>query len=147
MPTCSVCDNFYVGASCPYCSEEREKKAAQALELRRQREAFLFSTTDFVVGHQIVSHVGVVTGSVVLGTGMFSELRAGLSDALGAGSEAFARKMEEAKDDAFDRAYAHASAAGANAMIGVSIKYTRFSDNMIAAVVTGTAVVIAKNEQ
>ena len=149
MPVCHHCDNFYVGSFCPYCSEESKKKAEQAAEAyaeqKRRRDAFVFSTTPTVVGYTVVSQLGVITGSVVLGTGFFSEFRAEVSDAFGARSEAFSNKLEEAKDDAFDCAYEKAQSIGANAMIGVDVKFSRFSDNMIAAVVTGTAVVIEKN--
>ena len=146
MPRCSICDNFYMGASCPYCAEEMTKKAEKAAaedaERKRLRDAFIFSTTSGVVGYRVTSQLGVVTGSTVLGTGFLSELRADFSDAFGMRSGAFSNKLDQAKDDAFDLAFDKARALGANAMIGVDVKFSTFSDNMIAAIVTGTAVVV-----
>lgn len=144
MPVCHDCDNFYVGSECPFCRDENANKASASLELRRQRESFLFSTTPSIVGHSILSQIGVITGSVVLGTGFFSEFRSGISDVFGVQSTAFTNKLEEAQDAAFDRAYENARAVGANAMVGVDIKFQRFSDNLIAAIVIGTAVIIEK---
>lgn len=142
MPACRDCGNFFMGSTCPYCADRIRKEEEAKAEKKRVRDSFPFSTLPFVSGFEIVNHVGVVTGSVALGTGFFSDLRASVSGALGSRDFSFAEKIEEAKDEAFDRVYDRASALGANAVVGVDVKVSTVGDNLIAVVVTGTAVLI-----
>lgn len=163
MATCRECGNYYIGSFCPFCaaelrhndpeeiekikkeSEEEVIKAARRMVFAdRWHDSFLFSTTTQLEGYKIKSYHGVVTGSSVLGTGFLSEFKSSFSDFFGTKSKAFSDKIEEVKNDAMQKARDNALLLESNAIVGVDIELTMFSGNIIAAVVSGTAVFIEK---
>lgn len=105
---------------------------------------FIAVTSNNIEGYKITGYHGIVTGTSVLGTGLFSSASAGWADFRGKESSSFNTKMEQAKNAAMDYAIENAIIAGGNAMIAVDIDYSMFASNMIAAVVNGTAVTIEK---
>lgn len=95
-------------------------------------------------GHTIRRYAGVISAQVVMGTGFLSELSASVSDFLGEENDAFAKKMERAKDAALTKLIEKSIEKGGNAIIGVDFDYITFSSNMIGVVTNGTSVVIEK---
>ena len=91
-------------------------------------------------GYYVSQYIKTISGISVIGTGFLSEFKAGLSDLLGVESEAFANKMNEAKEIAELQIRKTAISLGANAIIGTSISYAPFSANMVGILITGTAV-------
>ena len=62
------------------------------------------TTTGFnFEGYTITSYLGIVSGQTVLGTGFLSEFKASFSDFFGVQSDAFADKLEEAKQAAMKK--------------------------------------------
>ena len=156
MAVCPKCNNFFLGAQCPYCLvnpkmqkevAERNERVKRVEEFKSEwKDSFLCTTTPMLDGYKIERYCGTVTGSVVLGTGFLSEFLAGWGDFFGAESNAFSEKMETAKEAAMEKAISNALAREANAMIGVDIDYQVFAGNMVAAIVSGTAVFVKKIE-
>lgn len=150
MATCPKCGNFYLGSECKFCKNDPEviRKQREAEEKRAKynaaKDSFLVTTTFQFEGYAIEQYKGIVTGSAALGTGILSEFKAGFSDLFGVQSAAFSDKLEEAKNAALSKAVDNAIDLGANALIGVNIAYQTFGNNMIAAVVSGTAVIVKK---
>ena len=143
--------------------ESNEKRIRQEIERKQQKEQeqkeqlerqIIYSNIgnlkkDYMVttgynfeGYRIVEYKKVISGSTVLGTGFLSEFSASISDFLGESSAAFAKKLESAKESAYDTMLSKAIVAGANAIIGVDFDYITFSNNMMGVVANGTAVVI-----
>lgn len=150
MASCPKCGNFFLGTECPFCKHDPEviRKQKESEEKRAKydaaKDSFVVTTTYHVEGYAIKKYKGIVTGSTVLGTGMFSEFKSGFNDLFGTQSIAFSNKLEEAKAAALSKAIDNAIELGANALVGVSIAYNTFSGNMIASVVSGTAIIIEK---
>lgn len=150
MATCPKCGNFYLGSECKFCKNDPEviRQQKEAEEKRAKHDAakttFLVTTTFQIEGYDVEQYKGIVTGSAALGTGILSEFKAGFSDLFGVQSDTFSSKLEEAKNAALSKAIDNAIDLSANALIGVSISYQTFSGNMIAAIVSGTAVSIKK---
>lgn len=146
-----------MGSECPFCRIERQAPAYQQAEKERiEREKrvdrfraewedrFFCATTPLLDGYSVDRYCGTVTGSAVLGTGFFSEYRAGFSDLFGSENAAFAEKLEQVKDAAMKKAISNALRLEANALIGIDIDFQVMSNNMIAAIVTGTAVFVSQ---
>ena len=105
----------------------------------------IMETTGFNFdGYSITEYKGVVFSETILGTGAFSELSASFSDLLGTKSNAFMKKLAQARDYAMLELKKNAYQTGANAIIGISLEYTTFASNLIGIAARGTAVTIAK---
>ena len=106
----------------------------------------IMETTGFdFAGYSITEYKEVIFSESVLGTGAFSELSASFSDLLGTKSNAFMKKLSQARDYAMLELKKNAYRAGANAIIGISLEYTTFASNLIGIAARGTAVVIEKS--
>ena len=96
--------------------------------------------------HHITKYLDVISAEVVMGTGMFSELDAGLSDLFGTKGKMFSDKLKKARLLVMDELKGEAVDLGANAIIGIDYDFNMFRNNIIGIVVTGTAVVIEGKE-
>lgn len=102
----------------------------------------LLTSTHQVEGSRIVEYLDVISGEMVVGTGLFSEWSAGLADLAGGEVGAFKGKLGKAKKMALQRLRGAALSLKANAVVGVDLNYTVLSGNKIAVVASGTAVKI-----
>lgn len=98
-------------------------------------------------GHKIIKYCDVLSCSVVMGTGMFSEIEASITDMFGTKSREFSSKIEKAKHEAKKQMMNKAADIGANAIIGLDYNIFSLASNMIAVSSHGTAVIIEKKEE
>lgn len=120
---------------------EREANKA-ASEYREKMESFLITTTNNFEGYRIKKYIGVLSGEVVLGTGLFSDFDAALSDFFGANASAYTSKLMKAREEAISRLKLECINRNANAVIGVDIDIMTLGSNMIVVSANGTAVII-----
>jgi uncharacterized protein YbjQ (UPF0145 family) len=144
---------------CPYCGFEQPKKTGVCSVCGKNAETVFLgeiefckkdllhfirgvkiSTTPYLDGYKVLQNMGICTAVVVLGTGLISELTSGISDVFGARSAAFEGKLTEAKNLAMEKIGYSARETGADAVIGLVINLTEFSNNRIGLVVYGTMV-------
>lgn len=117
------------------------------IDLENELLERIFITTGYnFQGYDITKYLGVLSGDVVIGTGMLTEISASLSDFLGLNSEKFAIKMEEGKNLATKKLLKKALTLGADGVIGIDFDYITFSNNMIGVSVNGTAVNFSKKD-
>lgn len=109
--------------------------------LHRSRTHMLTTGYNFE-GYKIKSYLGVISSETVLGTGFLSEFTASFADFFGTQSKMFENKLESAKQVAMEKLIQKSSVLGGNAIIGVDIDYTMFSNNIICVIANGTSVVI-----
>lgn len=131
-------------------AEEEQLKENKKIILQQyeQLSATFLSTTGYnFEGYIIEEYLGIVDGQAVLGTGVLSEIFANISDTFGTESNAFSKKMREAKKLAFDDMQKEALYKGANAIIGLDIDITTIGNNMIAVSANATAVKIKKMDK
>lgn len=104
----------------------------------------LVTTTPTVEGKRIVRYCGVVAGEAILGANIFKDLFAGLRDIVGGRSGAYERELQRAREIALQELEERATAAGANAVVGVDLDYEVLGQNnsMLMVSASGTAVVI-----
>lgn len=102
----------------------------------------LLSNTEYITGHKIIRHLGLVQGSTVRSKHAGRDLMAGLKNIVGGELKGYTELLNESRQEALERMQAQAQQLGANAVINV-----RFSTSNIAAgaselLAYGTAVVL-----
>ena len=122
-------------------SKYKEEKRADAIEKSYSQKV----TTGYnFEGYQIIEYHKVISGNVVIGTGLFSDFTAMGSDLLGTTNNTLSDKMEKIKEMALERLLIKSVECGANAVIGVDFDFITLSGNMLGVSANGTAVTIEK---
>lgn len=119
----------------------------EAKDVMNAADTFMMTTCPGFEGYRITAYHGVVSGESVLGTGFLSSWDASVSDMLGAESDSFTGKLQEARSYAKKRIVGNCVKTGGNALVGVDIEYTMFNSNMIGVIMNGTSVTIEKIEE
>ena len=129
---------------------DRKKEALQLLiqefdDKISKNENLIMSTTGYNFEQfNIVKYDGIISGESVIGTGMFSEISASVSDFTGSFSNTFADKIKQAEEQALYNLKRSCYIKNCNAIIGIKLNYLTFSNNMIGVVANGTAVIIER---
>lgn len=97
-------------------------------------------------GYDIVEYLGFVNGQIALSSNFFKDLSSNLAELTAQESTVFTNKLENASENAVENLIQVAQSKGANAVIGVELNYTGFSNNAIGTVASGTAVKIKKKD-
>lgn len=103
---------------------------------------FHFATTGDFPGWKISGCRGVVCANVVVGTNVFSDFAASVTDFFGGKSGTYGRKLEYAYEEAKKELEAKARKLGANAVIGLRVDFDEISGkdkSMLMVSVSGTA--------
>lgn len=100
-------------------------------------------TTPSIEGQRIVRYLGVVAGEAVLGTGFDQDITASLKDFLGGRVTGWEGQIQQARYTALAEMCQRAQAAGANAVVGVTLDYEFVGQggSIVFVSATGTAVV------
>lgn len=104
----------------------------------------LTTTTDTING-KILKYIDLVSTNIVLGTNLFSDFKASLTDIFGGQSKTYQKKMQEIYKIAIDDLQHKAISLGANAVIGVKIDFDEISGknmSMFMMSAIGTAVIV-----
>lgn len=120
--------------------EEYVKKEEQYVAYKKMAEKIILSTTHIIQGKNIDEYLGLITSEVVIGTGFFAEWDVSYADMFGTTSIKFQEKLKKAKLIGEQLIKEEAVSRGANAIIGMDIDYNTFENNIIALVLSGTAV-------
>ena len=101
----------------------------------------LVVTTPTVEGAPIKRYIGMVSGETFAGVKDFG---AGLSNMFGGRASQYEEEIGNASATAVNEMCARAQAMGANAVVGVKVDYFTAGANngMLAAIATGTAVIL-----
>lgn len=127
-------------------SKLRNDDVIRKLQFRESVKNHVLTTGYNFENFQITAYLGVISGSVVLGTGFLSEFGASISDLFGTQSDLFSDKLEEARELSLIKLKEKSVQLGGNALIGIDFDYITFSNNMIGVVANGTSVVVEKIE-
>lgn len=106
----------------------------------------LITTTSNLQGLEIVAYKGIVIGEAILGTNVFRDMFAGITDVVGGRSGAYEKVLRRAREQALADLQSEAAELGANAVIGVDIDYESLGPKgtLLMVTVTGTAVLARK---
>lgn len=91
-------------------------------------------------GYIIKEYLGVVSTSVVLGTGFLSSTSVALADIGGFRSSSYENKLNQGRITAINELKKQARELGGSGIIGIDIDYTTFASDVLGIVASGTAV-------
>jgi len=147
---CTRCDKtigmldsrYKIGESvyCKFCYNKQQTKRNVDLD------KIIVTTTVNVEGYKIEKYLGIESVEIVMGTGPISELISDFNDFFGQRSTKFEKKLQDAKNMAFNRLKQKAYNNEANAIIGIDLDYTEFTNNRIGLIVNGTLVKISPKD-
>jgi uncharacterized protein YbjQ (UPF0145 family) len=102
----------------------------------------LIVTTNDVPGHRIVKTVGLVRGITVRSRNLVSDAIGGLQSMLGGRVGAYVKLAEASRAEAYEELVAHATEAGANAVIAMRYEANEIMEGVTEVLAYGTGVVI-----
>lgn len=103
----------------------------------------IVTTTDGVEGRAIVEYRGIVSGEAVMGTNVFRDFVAGITDLIGGRSGTYESELRKAKDFAIAQMIEDARSVDADAVVGVDLDYEHLGGgnrSMLMVTANGTAV-------
>ncbi len=102
-------------------------------------------TTQSIEGKKIIEYKGIVFGEIIAGINAIKDFKAGLTNFFGGRSGSYEEELVVARNNAMQELEQRAAAAGANAIVGVSVDYEAISNqgsNMLMVIASGTAVIV-----
>ena len=102
----------------------------------------LISTTNDIPGRNIVRHIGLVRGITVRSRSALGNIAGGFQSLFGGKLSVFVSLAETARQEALDPLTEHATAAGANAIIGMRYDANEIMEGITEVLAYGTAVVV-----
>jgi uncharacterized protein YbjQ (UPF0145 family) len=119
---------------CPDCAPIKKK------ELDELVKTFIVTSTPTIEGYKIKKYMGLEGAELVIGAGIFSDMISGA----GSRSSKYEGTLRGARLDAVKMLMIRAHEMGGNAVIGVDIDISEFSNSRICIMATGTIVLIEK---
>lgn len=102
----------------------------------------IVTTTAGIEGKSIVEYKGIVSGNAIHGIAIGKDIKAWGRNVVGGRSESYEDELGKGQSEAMAEMVDAAAAAGANAIVGVSIDSEALGNNMLMVSVSGTAVVV-----
>lgn len=107
----------------------------------------IITTTNSIEKHKVSRYLGVVNANVVLGTNLFSDFAASLTDVFGGRSETYQNKLQLIYKDVMKELEKEALSLNADAILGLNIDFDEVSGggkSMFMVSASGTAVQLEK---
>jgi len=103
----------------------------------------MLNTTCFsLAGYRVTRELGTVRGIIVRSRSIIGNFGAGIQTLFGGNITLYTELCERARQHAFDLLCQHASAVGANAILGVRYDATEISPGVTEVICYGTAVTV-----
>ena len=104
------------------------------------------TTTAFTIdGFQVTKTLGVVRGITVRSRSVIGTIGASLQTLVGGNITLFTQLCEKAREEAFQLMLEHASALGANAVVGIRYDATEVMQGVTEVLCYGTAVTVTRS--
>jgi len=100
----------------------------------------MVSTTNEIIGFNIVRHLGIVRGITVRSRSVVGNFVGNIQSIFGGQIGAYVELAESARQEAFTHMCEHAAQAGANAVIGMRYDANDIMDGITEVLAYGTAV-------
>lgn len=103
----------------------------------------IVTTTNSVEGRAVRAYLGVVCGQAVMGTNLFRDFFASITDVVGGRSGSYEKELRKAKDLAVAEMIQEAGNLGADAIVGIDLDYEHLGSegkSMLMVSANGTAV-------
>jgi uncharacterized protein YbjQ (UPF0145 family) len=109
-----------------------------------REKGMIVSTTNEIAGYKIVRHLGLVRGITVRSRSVVGNFFGGIQTIFGGKLSVYVNLAEATRQEAFDHMCAHASEAGANAIIGMRYDANDIMDGVTEVLAYGTAVIVER---
>lgn len=108
----------------------------------KDARGIIVTTTPTIEGRPIQDYLGIVTGEVIVGANLFSDLFANIRDIVGGRSGSYERILADARNQAIEELQAEAASLGGNAVVAIDLDYEVIGPNgsMLMVSASGTAV-------
>ncbi len=100
----------------------------------------ILSTLEYVPGHTVARHLGVVQGSTVRAKHIGKDILAGFKNIIGGELKAYTDLLSQAREEAVHRMQAQAEAVGANAVLNIRFATSSVAQGAAELLAYGTAV-------
>jgi uncharacterized protein YbjQ (UPF0145 family) len=100
------------------------------------------TTNPTLTGFRVTKELGTVRGIVVRSRSVIGNIGASIQTIFGGDITLYTELCERAREDAYQRMIAHASALGANAILGLRYDATEVMAGVTEVLCYGTAVVV-----
>ena len=110
----------------------------------------IVTTTNSVEGYSIRKYLGVVNANVVIGTNLFSDIAASLTDVFGGRSGSYKSKLTTIYDEVMKELIGKAENYHADAIVGLHVDFDEISGggkSMFMVSASGTAITLEKPTQ
>ncbi len=97
------------------------------------------STTDSVLGKEVVQNFGIVTSEVIFGANVVRDIFASFRDFFGGRSRSYEKVLTDAKNSALEEILQRAQSLGADSVIGVRMDTHSIAGSIVVSAI-GTAV-------
>jgi len=102
----------------------------------------ILTTLEYVPGHRITRHLGLVQGSTVRAKHVGRDMMAGLKNIFGGELTGYTELMLESRDEAINRMQEQAKAIGANAILNIRFSTSTITQGASELYTYGTAVIL-----
>jgi uncharacterized protein YbjQ (UPF0145 family) len=127
--------------ACWKCANEGVELVPSPAGFHQSVADVILSTTPFVPNHNIKKSLGVVSGEVIIGANVFSDMLASVTDIVGGRSGSYESKFKHARQIAIIEMALEAKAKGGNAVVGINMSYESIRGTMLMVAIWGTAVI------
>ncbi len=100
----------------------------------------ILSTTDAVPGREVAEVLGIARGNTIRSRHLGRDIMAGLKGIVGGEIESYTKLMAESREQAIARMIEHASALGADAVVGMRVSTSMLMTTASEILAYGTAV-------
>ena len=104
----------------------------------------IVATTNDLVGHRIIRHLGLVRGVTVRSRNAIANIGGGLQSLFGGNVTIYSDLAEQARQEALDLMIRHAVEHGANAVIAMRYDANEIMDGITEVLAYGTAVKVER---
>lgn len=114
------------------------------------KNRFIITTTDTIENYPIKRYIDTICSNIVIGTNVFSDFAASVTDFFGGRSGSYKRKLQIIYNEASKELKQKAINLGANAIVGFKVDFDEISSrdkSMFMVSVSGTACIIEKNDE
>lgn len=108
----------------------------------------IVTTTNSIEGYTVKRYLGVVNANVVIGTNLFSDIAASLTDVFGGRSGSYKSKLNTIYDEVMKELTEKAKSYHADAIVGLHVDFDEVSGggkSMFMVSASGTAITLEKN--
>ncbi len=103
------------------------------------------TTLEYLPGHKVTEHYGIVSGSTVRAKHIGKDFFAGLKNIVGGELHGYTELMEETREQSLERLKAQATKVGANAVLGIRFATSDVAQGAAEVFAYGTAVRVSKD--